>query len=415
MASIDLTAFSHALKIKYVSDFMEDTLARDHPFLALLLARKKRVSGKYIDHVIDYSRGGGRSASFSLAQGNPLGTKGVQMALQTVQDYAVVRWDDELLQSVEGQDAAAFFDARTKEADNKMAQLGDSASHALFRGGSGAIMQIASTQSGSSTTINAKVADDVKHLQVGMKIYADSVDGGGTVGTTISFVKSVDLEAGTYEVAATDGGAADTATNRDLTANQYVFVYGDYDAKVDGIQSWLPSSVSGGDSFWGVNRSVDRIRLAGWYKSFVGTPIEEAIPHMASLITRIAEANPKLCIINPNDWVRLVNSLGTRVNYIDIKPDQKATFGFRGILLNGPKGPIEVVQDADCPDKEALLLDMRTWLLYHKGDSPMSLINRDGLTIRAVADADQWEARFKSNLQLACDAPGFNGRMILRS
>ena len=414
--AVTLTNFSYALQTYYVPELILDTVGRDHPFLGMLLARHKRkVTGELISFPISYSNGGGRSASFSNAQSNPNGSKGVKLALTTSQDYAVIQWSDEVLESSEGADAAAFFDARKKEMDVKLIELGNSLSVSLFRSGSGSIGKIVSTQSAGSTTLGLAVAEDIKNFQVGAKVYFDSVDGGGTVGTTVSFVRSVDLVAGTFELSATDGGAALTATAADATAGQFAFVQGDYDAKVKGLQAWLPSTVAtSGDNFFGIDRYRDRVRLAGWYLDKSGAPIEEAIAGAAKDVTKISMANPKLCLLSPSDFLTLSLSLQSKVMYVDVKPNATVNFGYRGIMINGPKGMIECVQDSDTPDGEAFLLDMDSWELLFKGSEPLHLQNRDGLVIRAVSDADAWEARMKYNVQLACGAPGFNARVKLR-
>jgi hypothetical protein len=399
----------------YVPEVILDTVGRDHPFMGMLLGKRKRkVTGEYVSFPIQYSNGGGRSATFSSAQGNPNGSKGVKLALTTAEDYAVIQWTDEVLESSEGMDAAAFFDARKKEMDVKLIELGNSLSVSLFRSGSGSIGRIISTQSAGSTTLGLASGEDVKNLMVGMKVYFDSVDGGGTVGTTISFVRSVDLVNGTFEIAATDGGAAITATTGDATANQYIFAYGDYDEKCKGIQSWIPTTVASNDSFFGINRYIDRVRLAGWYLDYSGRPIEEAIVAAAKEVTKISTANPKIAFINPTDWLNLTLSLSSKVMYVDVKPNAEVAFGYRGVMINGPKGPIEVLMDSDVPDGECELLDLNSWELLYKGAEPIHLQNRDGLVIRAVSDADSWEARMKYNVQLACSAPGFNARIKLR-
>ena len=416
MAGVTMTNFSYALQTMYVPELILDTVGRDHAFLGMLLARRKRkVTGELISFPIQYSNGGGRSANFSYAQGNPNGSKGVKLALTTAQDFAVVQWTDEVLESSEGSDAAAFFDARKKEMDVKLIELGNSLSVSLFRSGSGSIGKISSAQVAGNTTLNLAVADDIKNFQVGAKVYFDSVDGGGTVGTTISFVRSVDLVAGTFELAATDGGAALTATAADATAGQFAFIYGDYDAKPEGLQSWIPTTVAtSGDNFFGIDRYRDRVRLAGWYLDKTGYPVEEAIVAAAKDVTKISMANPKYCFLSPTDFLNLALSLSSKLMYVDVKPNASVSFGYRGIMINGPKGPIECIQDSDTPDGEAFLLDLDSWELLFKGSEPLHLQNRDGLVIRAVSDADAWEARMKYNVQLACGAPGFNARIKLR-
>lgn len=416
MAGVTLANFSYGLQTYYVPEIILDTVGRDHAFLGMLLARRKRkVTGELVSYPIQYSNGGGRSSNFSYAQGNPNGSKGVKLAVTTAQDYAVVQWTDEVLESSEGSDAAAFFDARKKEMDVKLIELGNSLSVSLFRSGSGSIGKIISTQSASATTLGLAVAEDIKNFQVGAKVYLDSVDGGGTVGTTVSFIRSVDLVNGTFELSATDGGAALTGTAADATANQYVFIYGDYDAKVKGLQAWLPTTVAtSGDNFFGIDRYRDRVRLAGWYLDKSGAPIEEAIASAAKDVTKISMANPKICFLSPTDFLNLCLSLQSKVMYVDVKPNATVNFSYRGVMINGPKGMIECIQDSDTPDGEAFLLDMDSWELLFKGSEPLHLQNRDGLVIRAISDQDGWEARMKYNIQLVNSAPGFNARIKLR-
>jgi hypothetical protein len=229
-------------------------------------------------------------------------------------------------------------------------------------------------------------------------------------------VKSVDPVAGAITVAASDGGVAIDATTSDLTANQYVFALGDYDAKVSGISSWIPSTVAGGDSFFGVNRSSDRVRLAGWYLDKSGTPVDEALYDSLVEITDFSMGNPKVIFINANDWALLSKMQSSRVIIQQgAGAQQKAQYGFGAITIMGPRGPVEVIMDPDCPDKEAAVLDMDTWHLLYKGKEPIFISAVDGLEVARIYNADGAECRMKFNGQLACSAPGHNARVILRA
>jgi hypothetical protein len=100
----------------------------------LLKSMKKRVAGDYISFPIQFSNGGGRSADFSSAQGNAgVGTKGVKLALQTVEDFAVVQWAGNVLESAESAGEGAFFEARQLEIDAKLRELANSLGQSLFR------------------------------------------------------------------------------------------------------------------------------------------------------------------------------------------------------------------------------------------------------------------------------------------
>jgi hypothetical protein len=411
---INITNFGYALQTFYVEKKIFDTVGRNHPFLALLMSqRKMKVSGDFQSFSIEYSSGAGRSATFSDAQGNPEGSKGVKLALSTVEDYCIKQWSDDVLASTEGGDAAAFFNARTHEMDRALQSLSDSLAHSAFRSGSGSIGRVVSTQSSSSTTITLANPEDIWYFFIGQKIVADSADGGGTVGTTVSYVKSIlDRSAGTFEVAASDGGVAITATTADLAANQYIFNLGDYSKKVKGVAAWIPTTVASNDSFFGVNRSVDRERLAGWYLDYTGVAIEEALQKALKQVCMASQARPDHIFVNPTDWLALNINLGSKVQFID--PSGTANFGWQGFTITGPRGPVKVMMDADVPDGEAVIIQLDTWHLMHKDKAPIFLQNRDGLTVSRVHNADAYEARMKFNGQIACSAPFYNARVKLR-
>ena len=415
--AITLANFAYALRTYYLPEVVMDTASKDHPFLNMLLkSRKKKVAGNFIDFPIVFSNGGGRSASFSDAQGNAgVGTKGVQLALTTVEDFAVVQIGGDVLEAAPDNGEGSFFEARVQEMDAKFRELGNSLGIALYRSGSGSIGRISSTQSSSSTTLTLVNRKDAKNLMPGMKVVGDSADGGGTVGTTVSFIKSVDLVAGTFTVAATDGGAAITAATADLAANQYIFALGDYDAKVKGVAAWIPATVSSSDSFFGVNRSSDRVRLAGWYLDKSGVPADEALYDALVDITDSGSGNPKHIFINANDWSILAKSQSSRVVVVQPAAGGKASYGFQSLNFMGPKGMCEVILDPDCPDKEAVVVELESWQLLFKGEEPIRLIKADGLEVSRIYNADGVEVRMKFNGQIGCSAPGHNARVILRA
>lgn len=409
--SVSLADFGYALQEYYSKSAVENVALRDHAFLSMI--KRVKTSGEVHTFPTVYGLGGGRSASFTNAQGNPSGSKGAKFKVECVNDYAVVQIDTDVLEAADGMDAASFLKAQVVEFDAKLAALGNSLSHGLFRSGSGSIGKVSAAQVASDTTITLANADDALFLEVGMKIVADSVDGGGTVGTTISFVKSVDRDAGTFEASASVGSAALTATASDLTANQYVFPYGDYDAKMTGVAGWIPATVASNDSFFGVNRSADRIRLAGHYLTKTGVPVEEAISDAVEKICKMSQGNPKHVFLPYGKWNELNKSMASKQQFIDVKPSGEAAFMFQGIMLNGPRGPLTVLPDSDIPANEMLVTQLDTWELIFMGNGVPHLQNMDGNQILRTASADAIEARWKARCQLINKAPAFSARVIL--
>lgn len=412
---VDMNKFGYALQEYYDQKKIIDVCARKHAFLAWLMANcKTKTSGLVHVHSLITETGAGRSASFSIAQGNAEGNKGYKFKVETVEDFGVVQISSSVLDSSEGQSAAAFFDARVSEIDGVMKSLSKSLAHAIWRSGSGSLGRISASQNASSTTLSLTNARDCIFLMEGMRIVADSVDGGGTVGTTVSFVKSVDYDAGTFTVSATLGGVAITATVADLTANQYIFADGDYDTKLKGVQAWIPATVASNDSFYGVNRSVNRYRLAGNFKNAVGMPIEQAVIDAATLLSDRSEASPEIVFISASDWASLNKSLSSKIQLIDVKPGADVAFFFQGIQINGPTGPLTVVSDSDIPDGFALVTQKEAWELIHKGKDVIHFEEYDGNKVLRAASSSGIEARVKYNANIVCKAPAFCSLIQLR-
>jgi hypothetical protein len=250
------------------------------------------------------------------------------------------------------------------------------------------------------------------NFEVGQAVVGDSVDGGGSVGTTVSFVVAIDRDIGTFQVAASQGGVAITATAADLAANQFIFIEGDYDTKMRGLRAWLPTSVASNDNFFNVNRSSDKTRLAGIYLDCSGLDVEEALIKAETRVAREG-GKPDYCFMNHTDFNRLKNELGTKIMYVDVKANTEAAINFKGIMLNGSRGVVTVLPDRDCPSGEFFMLTMPTWYLLSRGE-PVQLFQADGQRVLREANDDAVTARVVSYTQLGCAAPGWNCRGKLR-
>lgn len=409
--SLNLTTFAAALKQHYADWKVENLVYKDNPFYAMV-QKYEKFGGENLKLPLIYGNPQGRSAAFTNALANQTNSQLKGFLLTRNQDYSIASISNEVIMASQG-DANAFLRAATVEIDGALHSLARSAAVSLYRSGSGSIGRVVSTQSGSSTTITLAAPDDITNFEVGMALVNDTVDGGGTPSSTPYYVVAVDRDSGTLQVSAAIGGSAATATVSGLTANKYIFVQGDYDSKMKGLSAWLPSSVSGSDSFFGVNRSADKTRLAGIYQDGTSKPIEEALIDLAVRIAREGGA-PDHCFMNYTDFANLEKALGTKVQYVDVKAGYEGAFNFRGIVLNGPKGVIKVIPDQNSIPGEAFMLQLDTWKLASLGKVP-TLFNTDGLQMLREASADALQIRCFYYAQLGCVAPGYNGRVKLRN
>lgn len=355
-----------------------------HPLLALVPKMENFVGENYVQPII-HSNPQGASATFANAQANKTASKIKKFTITTNKDYALASIDNETILASKN-NSGAFMSAVTLETDGAFATAARSLAISLYGSGTGKIGKVKSDYS-SGTTIYLSQAADIVHFEVGMKINFSTADGGDSVITTKPTVDAIDRNLGTITV----------SDDTNVLANHYIFRDGDYDSKLKGLAAWLPASVSDSDSFFGLNRSVDVSRLAGIQYDGSASPIEEALISAASRLAREG-GKPTHCFMSYEKYAELEKSLGSKVQYIDLKTE--VDVGFRGIVVNGPRGPIKVIADQDCPADKAYLLQLDTWKLLSRGQAPQ-ILNMDGLDKLRDASADSIELRVGLTLQMA--------------
>lgn len=317
-------------------------------------------------------------------------------------DYSLASIDNETLEASKG-NANAFMEAATTEIDGAIASCSRRLAIALYRSGSGSVGQANASVTG--TSLQLKNADDVTNFEVGMELVFSTADGGGSVKSGKVTVNGVNRDSGLLTVdamTAIDGGTG-------VAANDFIFQEGDYDERLKGLAAWVPSSAPSSTPFFSVDRTADVTRLAGIRFDGSALPIEEALISAASRVAREG-GKPDHCFMNYSKYADLEKALGSKVQYIDLKVN--AEIGFRGIVINGPRGPIKVIPDQNCPSDKAYMLQLDVWKLYSLGKAPR-ILDTDGMKMLRESSADAVEVRVGHYSQLGCRAPGFNAVIAL--
>ena len=393
-----MTTFAAALKQHYTNERIENMVYKDNPFLAMV-AKYEDFGGENLKLPIKYGIPQGRSATFSDAQANKTNTQLKAFLLTRQADYSLASIANETIEASKG-NANAFMEAATVEIDGAIESATRSLAIACFGDGSGAIGQVLATTS-SVATFTLKQIDDVTNFEVGMqlKLNATKTGSSGTLSTAVT-VDGINRDTGVITLSA----------SASLTANHFIYQEGDYDAKIKGLNAWVPSSAPGStDSFFGVNRSSDATRLGGIRFDGSSLPIEEALIGGASRDAREG-GKPDVCFMNYSNFADLEKALGSKVSYVDVKASPE--IGFRGILVHGPRGPIKVIPDQNCPKDVAFMLQMDVWKLYSLGKAP-KILDSDGLKFLRDSSADSVEVRVGYYAQLGCRGPGYNVRIAL--
>ena len=283
------------------------------------------------------------------------------------------------------------------------------------RGVSTAAMVSPSTAVGA-TIIPISNANQIVAFEVGMTLVSSLTDGAAPSADFVT-ITGVDrangIITGTSSVfplsadwSVTSGAAGYLSVMGDIPATGALST-GSFLA-LSGLAAWLPvTTPSNVDNFWGVNRSADPTRLAGLRYNAQAYTIEEGMTNALAFANREG-AKPDMCIMDFASYAALVNALGAKVQYVQVKHDE-VEVAFDGITFQSAYGKITVLADRSCPPQTAYVLTINTWKLRSLGKVPHILTyGMEGLEGLRVGNADALEIRIGYYGNLICSAPGWN-------
>lgn len=417
------------LKELYTDDswVMKDLVYAGNAALALVPKDESAdgMGGKSFPVPLIYGSGQGRSATFATAQSNQTAPSLGEFFVTTVSNYQLVTIDNRFMEATRT-NTAAFMDGATMNVNTGISNITNDLAHDLFNDGSGS----RGTYGLGSGTISSGVitldsAQSIVNFEIGMSLVSYSVSGTtATISTTgaIGYIIAVDSSLGTVTVSATQGGSAATPTNWS-TSFPYLAVQGDVNfasgglgaslmLKLAGFGAWIPATAPGGsDSFFGQNRSVQPSRLAGQRFNGANETIEEALIDAAALVARerSTAGYPDYAFMNFVSYAALIKTLGSRVQYVDVKHDE-IDISFEGIQVITAYGKVTVLPDRNCPPQTCFLIAMKTWKLRTLGRAPKILIygSYDSNQGLRVGTADAVEIRIGYYGNLTCNGPVAN-------
>ena len=366
----------------------------DSPLLGLV--QKKQRGGRGIYIPVRYTGQQGRSAVFSTAQGNAASSESVEFVLTQVADYAVGSITGEAL-DLSDKSEDALGDVLDLEMTSCTDALKRSLCVGIYGNGGGAIGRRSSVAGDVVTLTNPS---DIVNFEVGMKLKAASTDGtsGSLRAGTAATVTNVNTADGKITV---DAVANITA----FADNDYLFVEGDFGAKMKGIAAWIPTSTPSSTAFFGVDRTVHVQRLAGHRYDGSGGPVRETIRKALVECSRLS-GFPDSVFLNPTEHFRLCEELEGKVVYERSSSPSMPEVGFQGAVILSPSGKkVKVYADPSCPVGYGWALRLSDWTFYHSSKNVPTLINRDSLAVARSASADSYEWRMGYRGQLACHNP----------
>lgn len=390
MAVSDLTNVAYIYKRLYSDKAVGDMSSRAHPLMKSM-PKEGGFTGSAYFYAIRYGNPQGVSATFAKAQTNVNTSKGVQLNASRKVLYGTVRLDGEAMAAAEG-NKGAFLELVTQETDGVLDEFSDTLAFNMYRGTSMSRGKVSAINSLVLTLTNV---DDARWFKVGMALSSNDTDDATSMTSFAATVTAVDEDSGKISVSNT--------TN--LGGSDFLFRDGEEGAGAEGLKAHLPlTAPTGGDSFRGIDRSVDARRLAGARTNDPGTSIEENIGLSA---VKIAQSGKRadLAPLNPIKFWEVVRRRDAKVTYDG--GGGKIGIGFEGFDLHTPAGTVRVISDPDAPQDLGYVLNLDSWYIKHLKAFP-HVITDDGRPNLRISNADQIEARFRCWWNLFCTQPGAN-------
>jgi hypothetical protein len=389
---LDVASFTAALKQHYVDFSVKNMVYKSKP-LHGLISKDEKFTGLNLPLPLIYGNPQNRSSNFAIAAGGTSNALTTQFLLTRKKDYSLAQISNEVLEASQG-DSASFLSASTTQIDGAIGSLAASLATAEYRNGTGSMAKVGSVAGNVITLANPA---EIAVFERNMVLQANATDGGAPRATQMTIV-AVDRNLGKITVDAIVAGTA---------AGDFLLQYGDLNAKVSGLDGWLPMpGTLTSTPFLGVDRTADSSRLAGVSKDFTGAPIDQALTNLSSAIGREG-GTPDHCFMDFENYAALENTLGSKVQYVNVKSGD-ADVGFEGIRVHGTKGPIQVIPDQNCQADRTYMLQLDTWMLYSLGMAPR-IFRGDSLEFLRVGGSDAVEIRALYYAEMGCVAPGWNG------
>lgn len=423
MASANLASESAVLKTLYPTLVTEQWFER----MKLLALCKKETNffGANFVQATRYAVTAGRSRSFGNALANMAPTKTARFTVTRAHDYSLFSIDGETIDAASN-DKGAIVDEITLQVDAAMDAIELSTGRSIYRNTGGALGQVSTATTYTDSTggsHNVGIAQPAILLvdpntaiffEPGC-FYGTSTTSGttGSIKTGVVQLGAVDYQLG---VLTTANGLnwSDPSNAPNIATSDFVFADGDFGQSIAGLDGWFPGTAplpGGGDSWFGLDRSISPSKLAGVRcVNTAGLDPAEALQRGLQQVYRMG-GMPKTIMENDADYLALVLSLGTRVQYTTVETDAK--IGFEGVKVTGPYGPVTVLPDPNCQQGLAWALSMDHLIWRTLKEYPRFLdADKLGRFIREPS-SDSYQGRIGGYGNPMTDAPGWFARIPL--
>lgn len=389
------TPTTHDAIIKHLYPNPDDVLVAMYENNTLLAMLKKEFDGygKNWHMPVRIAHTTGRSHTFTNAKTNKAGSSVVEYQINVTSNYSLYSVDGRL-QRQTSNSKGAFVEAFAFELESAMDAFKRNMGYEPYLNGGGAIGQVGSGQ--TTQTITLLNINDIVKFEKGQVLKASANDGtSGSVRAGSVTVASVDRDLGkvTCTVATWDNASGIPT----IAANDYLFTDGDFGLGIKGLEAWCPATApTGGDSFFGLDRSQDVVRLAGSRLDLRTLGPEEQVQKMAQVSARNG-GKMSHAFFNDLDMLALILALGSRRQIANTEVEAK--IGFEGVKVATGYGTVECYADLNATQGVGWGLELKNWSLKGPGQFPF-IDARDGNRLLREDQADAYEGRIIGYYQM---------------
>jgi hypothetical protein len=414
----DSTTANNALKEYYNDDNVEVSLFEDHTFLGVV-PKQEDCTGKYFVEDVVIGAGQALGPDFTVDQSHAALSGEViqQFQVTLVSNHVVANIDADLIERT-GNDRGAFMNMVTQIADDQLSNFMNEVAISLYRTSDASRGQIdASTTLASSTLVLTNVKDAL-NFEVGMQLDVAAAQSSGNVraygtGQHGLYVSGIDYDLGTLTTGILPQAGATACNITDATngiptaaAGDFIYRRGSRNKYMNGLGDWLPQTVASNDSFNHVNRSINRVRLAGHFIDRTsGTNICSTLEDAGAIVS---QQGGKLThfFMDHLRFANLSKELGAKAVLVDAM-STNAKVGYTGIKVAMGKGSAIVLPDTHCPPDRIYGVNMAKWKLRSIGKI-CHIWQRDGMVwLRSSSSAGQ-EIRMYSIGNMSTSSPRDN-------
>lgn len=401
----DMSAF---LREWFVSETAEIMSYRSAPLFSWLQknASQDGAGGSQAKFPLVSALGGGASATFSSAQSDTSTSTATGFVFPWTKHYAAIQLDRLAMMATTPAGKKAIMEKLKVEIEAKTRLFKETLNAKLYRNGTGSRGQRASVSSNTITLVNAH---DAHCWEVGMTLVAASSETGALrAGSTT--VTKVTRPYGTATAGSITVASAAAITS--FADNDYLFISGDAQAGASapicpyGLDALFPTSDPGGsDSFGGINRSQDPVRLAGVRVDGAQLSVRDALIQLVEDTMDV----PSAIFTHPNVITALKRSENNSVRYTEVTSSTKAKLSFNAVAIDTAKGVIPIIGDRHCFVNRAYALHAPTlYLSCVNPQLPDFVVGDDGQKI-IMPSSDGYEIRLTGYMAFGSTAPGNNG------